>query len=62
MKIVWCWPVWILSNVLFAILFYERDLWGLFLVQFLFAALSVLGYREWLRARPTRLVASGAHA
>jgi hypothetical protein len=30
MKIIWCWPVWMATNVLFAALFYDAELWGLF--------------------------------
>src|SRR3954454_11378769 len=49
MKVVWCWPVWMSTNVLFALLFYDAELWGLFTTQFLFFALSVVGWSAWLR-------------
>jgi nicotinamide mononucleotide transporter len=62
LKVIWCWPVWILTNVLFAVLFFDQELWGLFLVQFLFAGLSLVGFREWLRERPSGLMAGASHA
>ncbi len=49
LKVIWCWPVWIASNILFAILFWHLDLSGLFLMQFVYAVLSVLGYYSWRR-------------
>ena len=49
MQVIWCWPVWMSTNVLFAALFFEHELWGLFTMQFLFFALSVIGWREWQR-------------
>jgi nicotinamide mononucleotide transporter len=52
MKVIWCWPVWMATNVLFAVLFAQNELWGLFTMQFVFFALSVLGWRTWLRQAP----------
>lgn len=51
LKVIWCWPIWIASNVLFAILFWHLDLSGLFLMQFVYAVLSVVGYYSWRRER-----------
>jgi nicotinamide mononucleotide transporter len=53
MKIVWCWPIWISTNVLFGVLFWHLELWGLFGMQWLYAALSVIGFRAWRREAPT---------
>lgn len=60
MKIVWCWPVWMSTNVLFAVLFYDAGLWGLFATQFLFFALSLVGWTAWLRERRPELEAARA--
>jgi nicotinamide mononucleotide transporter len=49
MKVVWCWPVWMSTNVLFALLFWDAGLWGLFTTQFLFFGLSFVGWSAWLR-------------
>jgi nicotinamide riboside transporter PnuC len=48
LKIVWCWPIWILTNVLFALLFFQLELWGVFSMQFVYALLSLAGWRMWL--------------
>jgi len=48
LKIVWCWPIWILTNVLFALLFFHLELWGVFSMQFVYAVLSLVGWRMWL--------------
>jgi nicotinamide mononucleotide transporter len=52
LKRVWCWPVWIATNALFAVLFWHYALWGVFAMQFVYAGLSVVGFRAWLRDRP----------
>ena len=62
MKIVWCWYVWMATNVLFAILFFHEALWGLFSTQFLFLGLSVIGIREWSRQRRVPLELEPVHA
>jgi nicotinamide mononucleotide transporter len=49
MKVIWCWPVWIATNVLFAVLFWHHALLGVFAMQFLYAGLSLVGWRAWLR-------------
>jgi len=49
LKVVWCWPIWIATNVLFGILFWHLGLWGLFGMQFLYGALSVVGWWTWRR-------------
>lgn len=47
-KIVWCWPLWVITNIGFAVLFAHQGLWVLFASQWLFAAMSVWGWREWV--------------
>jgi nicotinamide mononucleotide transporter len=49
MKVIWCWAVWISTNVLFATLFWHFELWGLFSMQFVYGALSVVGFLTWQR-------------
>ena len=58
LKVVWCWPVWITTNALFAVLFLHLELWGLFTMQFVYAGLSVVGLWFWLR--PAAATAPGA--
>jgi nicotinamide mononucleotide transporter len=53
LKIIWCWPIWIATNVLFALLFFHFELWGLFSMQFVYAVLSVVGWTAWSRADGT---------
>jgi nicotinamide mononucleotide transporter len=48
LKIVWCWPIWISTNILFALLFFQLELWGVFSMQFVYAVLSLAGWRVWL--------------
>ena len=48
-KVIWCWPVWMATNVLFAVLFFHEALWGLFTMQFVFFALSIVGLAMWVR-------------
>lgn len=47
-----CWPIWIMTNVLFAALFAHQDLWPTFAAQFLLAGMSVYGWLAWHRHGP----------
>ena len=62
MKIIWCWPVWIATNVLFALMFFHFELWGLFSMQFVYAALSVAGWYAWWRDARVGAPRALAHA
>ncbi len=53
LKIVWCWPIWITTNVLFAVLFLHLELWGLFVMQFVYGGLSLVGWWTWLSEERT---------
>ena len=59
-KRIWCWPVWISTNLLFAVLFWDAELWGVFVMQFVYAGLSVVGFTAWWRERRGRLIATPA--
>ena len=48
-KLVENWPVWLAVNVLSVGLFAYKNLWLTALLYALFAVLSVLGWRAWLR-------------
>lgn len=45
----WSWPVWILVNAVQAVYFWHSEYWVLFGLQFILAAMSVYGWREWRR-------------
>jgi nicotinamide mononucleotide transporter len=45
----WSWPVWILSNAVGAVFYFHTGYWALFGLQFVLAAMSVYGWREWQR-------------
>lgn len=54
------WPVWLLVNVFSVGLFAYKGLWLTVLLYALFALLSVVGWRAWLRlARPERIGTDG---
>ena len=55
LKVIWCWPIWISTNVLFALMFFHFELWGLFVMQFVYAALAVAGWYAWSRERRGRV-------
>jgi len=59
-KRIWCWPVWISTNLLFAVLFWDAELWGVFVMQFVYAGSSVVGFTAWWRERRGRLIATPA--
>ena len=45
----WSWPVWIVSNAVGAVYYGHSHYWALFALQFVLAAMSVYGWREWQR-------------
>lgn len=55
-KWAWSWPVWIVVNAIQAVYFWHSGYWVLFTLQFILAAMSGYGWREWrrddLRAQP----------
>ena len=59
LKVIWCWPIWITTNALFGLLFWHLALWGVFGMQFVYAALSVAGWWSWRRAESARIPAVG---
>jgi nicotinamide mononucleotide transporter len=52
-KYVENWPVWLVVNVISVGLFAYKELWLTVLLYALFAALSVVGWRAWLRKAAT---------
>jgi nicotinamide mononucleotide transporter len=62
LKVIWCWPVWIATNVLFGVLFWHFELWGLFTMQWVYALLSVGGFVAWHRASTGTMVVRAAEA
>lgn len=45
----WSWPVWIAVNAVQAVYFWHAEYWVLFALQFVLAAMSVVGWRAWRR-------------
>ncbi|MFC3832436.1 MULTISPECIES: nicotinamide mononucleotide transporter family protein [Deinococcus] len=45
----WSWPVWIAVNAVQAVYFWHTQYWVLFGLQFVLAAMSVVGWRAWRR-------------
>jgi nicotinamide mononucleotide transporter len=45
----WSWPVWILVNAVQAVYFWHAEYTVLFALQFVLAAMSVHGWRQWRR-------------
>lgn len=50
-KWTWSWPVWIAVNALNAVYFWHLGYWAQFGLQFVLAALSVWGWREWHKVK-----------
>jgi nicotinamide mononucleotide transporter len=46
---VWCWPVVLLSTVLYGVVFYRSKLYSDMLLQGLFAAFTLYGWWAWTR-------------
>jgi nicotinamide mononucleotide transporter len=42
-----CWYFWIIGNILYAIFLLHAKVYGIFLIQFIFLALSIWGLYEW---------------
>lgn len=51
----WSWPVWIVVNAVSAVYFWHLGLWAQFGLQFVLAAMSVAGWREWARTDARRV-------
>ncbi|WP_198170383.1 nicotinamide mononucleotide transporter family protein [Deinococcus arboris] len=45
----WSWPVWVAVNAVQAVYFWHLDYWVLFGLQFVLAAMSIYGWRQWRR-------------
>jgi nicotinamide mononucleotide transporter len=46
---VWCWPAGIANAALFLVVFFHARLYGAAALQLVYLALSVYGWRQWLR-------------
>lgn len=48
-KNIWCWPVWLLSNVFWVTLGFKYHDGSMVACQVGFVALNVYGWRAWLK-------------
>jgi len=46
---IYCWPVWILSNLAWADYSLRRKQWPVFLLQIIVTVFDIYGWRQWLR-------------
>lgn len=52
-KIIWCWPVWLASNILWIIHFlpHKKSQWGAITLNLVFFAFNVLGWVLWTTSK-----------
>jgi len=48
-KIIWCWPMWLLSNVFFAIHFIPKKEWVFLFLIFVYTILDAWAWVMWLK-------------
>lgn len=48
---VWCWPIGLVSVLLYARIFLEAKLYSDLLLQLIFAVMQLYGWRQWSRSR-----------
>jgi len=46
-RLIWCFPLWIVSNTLTAWIHYRTQIWSLLLRDLIFLALAVWGWWLW---------------
>lgn len=46
-KLIWCWPVWIVGNVVWVIAYIPRHDWAVVLLDLVMVAANVAGWRQW---------------
>ncbi|VVM79495.1 nicotinamide riboside transporter PnuC [Pseudomonas fluorescens] len=50
----WCWPIGLVMVLLYSWIFFEVKLYSDMLLQVIYAALQLYGWRQWTRAGETR--------
>jgi nicotinamide mononucleotide transporter len=56
----WSWYLWIAVNAMYAVYFYHFEVWGQFGLQFILAAMSLEGLRQWKRDEQNTVRSSAA--
>jgi nicotinamide riboside transporter PnuC len=51
-----CWPMWLISNVLWIVYAWWRKEWALFAVNIGFILLNFAGWRQWAYVKPKKKV------
>jgi nicotinamide mononucleotide transporter len=46
-KIIWCWPIWILSNIFWIYWAYKKREWALFSLWIVFSIFNMYGWYMW---------------
>jgi len=46
-KIIWCWPIWIVTAMCWFVLFYQQKLWTMFDWEWTWLFLNIYGWYEW---------------
>ena len=46
--IIWCWPIWIVGNILWIYWAYKKKEWSQFILWIVFEGANVLGWYQWI--------------
>lgn len=49
---IWCWPTGLVMVLLYAVIFWNAKLYSDMLLQFVYVAMQVYGWRAWLKGGP----------
>jgi len=46
-KIIWCFPLWLVSNIICLLYHRKAELWGLVFRDIIFIILALIGWWQW---------------
>ena len=46
-KIIWCWPVWIIGNLLWLYWSYKKREWAQFILWMVFEVTNIFAWYQW---------------
>lgn len=49
-KIIWCWPVWIGSDVFWIIYFLPKQEWSSIVLWLVFGLMNIYGWLQWKKS------------